>query len=390
MENIVPGSFQLMKKINTGLVFDTIRLKGPISRAEISKIIKVTPATVTNITAELIKKNIIIESELGESSGGRKPILLKINSNDYFLIGIQLGSYEIKTALIDLELKIVDTENEKIFKNENSKDISKKIINTIRILINRNKIVKQKIVGIGVGAHGIVSFKCGEILYSPELGWNNFKLREMLEIEFDVPVYVDRDVRTMALSESWYGSGKEVNSFICVNIDSGVEIAVTVNKQQIRGTSDFFGELGHTKIMADGPECSCGRCGCLETFSSESAILKDAIKHGYDGTADILSLHEASKKGNKIVINAIERAGKYLGIGISNLVNIFNPGLILVGGSLISINDCYFNSMYNSAKENSIKQLFDCSEIKRISAGNDAVIKGAGILVMENLFDSFQ
>jgi N-acetylglucosamine repressor len=390
MENIVPGSFQLMKKINTGLVFDTIRLKGPISRAEISKIIKVTPATVTNITAELIKKNIIIESELGESSGGRKPILLKINSKDYFLIGIQLGSYEIKTALIDLELKIVDTENEKILKNENSKDIIKKIINTIRTIINRNKVVKQKIVGIGIGAHGIVSFKCGEILYSPELGWNNFKLREMLEIEFDVPVYVDRDVRTMALSESWYGSGKEVSSFICVNIDFGVEIAVTVNKQQIRGTSDFFGEFGHTKIMADGPECSCGRCGCLETFSSESAILKDAIKHGYDGAADILSIHEASKEGNMIVINAIERAGKYLGIGISNLINTFNPGLILVGGSLISINDCYFNSMYNSAKENSIKQLFDCSEIKRISTGNDAVIKGAGILVMENLFDSFQ
>jgi N-acetylglucosamine repressor len=289
-----------------------------------------------------------------------------------------------------LELKIVDTENEKILKNENSKDIIKKIINTIRTIINRNKVVKQKIVGIGIGAHGIVSFKCGEILYSPELGWNNFKLREMLEIEFDVPVYVDRDVRTMALSESWYGSGKEVSSFICVNIDFGVEIAVTVNKQQIRGTSDFFGEFGHTKIMADGPECSCGRCGCLETFSSESAILKDAIKHGYDGAADILSIHEASKEGNMIVINAIERAGKYLGIGISNLINTFNPGLILVGGSLISINDCYFNSMYNSAKENSIKQLFDCSEIKRISTGNDAVIKGAGILVMENLFDSFQ
>lgn len=390
MDNIVPGSFQLMKKINTGLVFDTIRLKGPISRAEISKIIKVTPATVTNITAELIRKNIIIESELGKSSGGRKPILLKINAEDHFLVGVQLGSYEIKAALIDLESKIIDTENEKICRNENTKSISEKIINTIRAIISRNKIVKHKIVGIGVGAHGIVSFKCGEILYSPELGWNNFKLRELLEREFDVPVYIDRDVRVMALSESWCGRGKEASSFICVNIDFGVEIAVTVNKQQIRGTTDFFGEFGHTKILSDGPKCSCGSCGCLETVSSESAVVKDAVKHGYAGDTDILSIHKASLDENKIVNNAIEKAGMYLGIGISNLINIFNPGLILVGGSLISINDCYFNSMYNSARDNSIKQLFDSTEIKRIYTGNDAVIIGAGILVMDNLFDSFQ
>ena len=390
MENIVPGSFQLMKKINTGLVFDTIRLKGPISRAEISKIIKVTPATVTNITAELIRKNIIIESELGKSSGGRKPILLKINAEDHFLIGVQLGSYEIKAALIDIEAKIIDTKNEKIFESETTKDISDKIINTIKSIISRNKIAKQKIVGIGVGAHGIVSFKCGEILYSPELGWNNFKLRELLEREFDVPVYIDMDVRTIALSESWYGNGKEVSSFICVNIDFGVEIAVTVNKQQIRGTSDFFGEFGHTKILAGGPKCSCGRYGCLETLSSESAVVKYAVKNGYAGDTDILSINKASQDGNRVVNNAIKKAGKYLGIGISNLINIFNPGLILVGGSLISINDCYFNSMYNSAKENSIKQLFDSSEIKRTSTGKNAVIIGAGILVMDNLFDSFQ
>lgn len=386
MDNIVPGSFQLMKKINTGLIIDIIRLKGPISRAEIAKTLNLTPATVTNITAELINKNIIVESDLGQSTGGRKPILLKINAESYYIVSIHIGSTGIRTAILNMESKILDKITVKTRPETTYEEAIKIIKESVERLITQNEKVKGKLLGIGIAAHGIVDTEKGKIVFSPNYGWKDKDIRTDLERIFDVPAFLDRDVRAMALSESWYGAGKYVDQFISVKIGYGVGVALTNNKQQIRGYTDGFGEFGHTKIAFDGPLCSCGNRGCIETFSSEKAVERYAAELCID--ADCMAVHELSLNGDERAITAINKASEYLGLAIANLINIFNPRLIVLGGDLIDINDYYFNGAVESAKKYALPDLYKVCEIKRAESKGDAIIKGAAVLVLENLFDN--
>lgn len=386
MDNIVPGSFQLMKKINTGLIIDTIRLKGPISRAEIAKILNLTPATVTNITAELLNKNIIVESDLGTSTGGRKPILLRINADSYYIISVHIGSTRIRVAVLNMESKIIDmisikTKRETTY--EEALDIIKEAIDRF---VSKHEIEHKKILGVGIAAHGIVDGERGTIVYSPNYGWKNKDIRTDIEKMLDVPAFLDRDVRAMALSESWYGAGKYVEQFISVKIGYGLGMALILNKQQMRGYSDGFGEFGHTKISMDGPKCSCGNVGCIESYCSEKAVERYAAELGLN--EDVQRIHELSIEGDTRAIGAINKASEYLGLAIANLINTFNPPLIVVGGDLMDVSDYYFNNTIENAKKFALPDLFNKCEIKRAETKGDAIIKGAAVLVLENLFDN--
>ncbi|WDC84142.1 ROK family protein [Caloramator sp. mosi_1] len=166
-----------------------IRLKGPISRAEIAKILNLTPATVTNITAELINKNIIIESDLGQSTGGRKPILLKINADSYYILSVHIGSTRIRTAVLNMESKIIDKISVKTTQNTTYEEAINIIKEGIERLINDNGIIKDKLLGIGIAAHGIVDAEKGKIIYSPNYGWKNKNIRTDLEKIFDIPAF---------------------------------------------------------------------------------------------------------------------------------------------------------------------------------------------------------
>ncbi|MBZ4664026.1 MAG: family transcriptional regulator [Caloramator sp.] len=385
MDNIVPGSFQLMKKINTGLIIDVIRLKGPISRAEIAKILNLTPATVTNITAELLNKNIIVESDLGQSTGGRKPILLKINADSYYILSVHIGSTRIRTAVLNMESKIIGKISVKTTPKTTYEEALNIIKEGIERLVNENEINKEKLLGIGIAAHGIVDAEKGKIVYSPNYGWKNKNIRTDIEKIFDVPAFLDRDVRAMALSESWYGAGKYVDQFISVKIGYGVGISLINNKQQMRGYTDGFGEFGHTKVCFNGPLCSCGNRGCIETFSSEKAVERYAAELGLE--KDCMAIHELSLMGDERAISAINRASEYLGLAVANLINTFNPQLIVLGGDLIDVNDYYLNGTIENAKKYALPDLFESCDIKRADTKGDAIIKGAAVLVLDNLFD---
>jgi len=389
-KNMIPGSFQLMKKINTGLVLDTIRLYAPISRVEISKMLNLTPATVTNITAELLKRNIIIESDFGKSTGGRKPVLLKINPDSYYVIAAHIGSTKLRVSVMNMESEIICSLTEKLYPNMEFEKVKDIMIDFINQLIKEYLPEKNKILGIGVAAHGLVDFNNGTITFAPNFGWKNINLREILEREFDVPAFVDRDVRAMAMAESWYGEGREVEDFICIKVGYGIGAAFIKDKQQLRGASDGLGEFGHMKVEINGIKCICGNYGCLENYASERAIVRYAMENGYRDELDIEKIHEEVIKGNQKIINAVKKAGFYLGLGISNLINIFNPSLIVIGGDLIDINDLFFDELLLSAKNYSLQELFQNVNIKRTQTGKDAITKGAALLVLDNLFDSIQ
>ena len=258
-----------VKELNTKNILDIIRKHGPISRIEIAEITGLTPATITNITSELIDNKLIIEGEAGDSSGGRRPIMLKIRGDYYRVIGIYIGSKKIRIITADLMANIK-------LKREIRYDTDKVTVEYIKELLDKElvpiiskyKLKNKEIIGIGIGIHGIVDSDQGISVMAPNLGWKNVNIKKIIYDSYGIPVYIDNNTRTMGLGENWFGSGKNASSFFCLNVEYGVGGSFFINDKPVAGNSFGAGEIGHTTVDINGEICSCGNKGCLETVAS--------------------------------------------------------------------------------------------------------------------------
>ncbi len=394
------GSFSLMKKMNTSLILNTIREEGPISRADIARKTKLTPATVTNITSELIKYNLILEAERGLSSGGRKPVMLRINSNGYYVIGIYIGSKNVDMIMANLNADIICSNS-----IENDSSISgEEVLEKIKCKAKQwlQEYTDKKILGIGVGVHGLVKSQDGILVYAPNLGWENLPIKNELEQALNLPVFIDNDVRTMTLGESWFGSALEVSNFIFVYIGYGIGGSIVIDNQLYRGIAEGAGEIGHTTIEANGPKCSCGNYGCLQSLASEQAMLSSIKKHISEGRESIISewinddicrispeiIVKAALHNDKLALEVIKEKSKYLGIGIANLINTFNPSLVIINGRISKLDKIVLDCIQEEVGKRSLKYMQHSTSITFSRLNEEAVLKGAVALVLSETFQN--
>ena len=400
MSNLLTGSFQLMKSLNRSLILNLIREKGPISRAEIAKITKLTPPTVSNLVKELLESNLVIESDLGESQGGRKPTMLVINAKEFYVIGIDVGTKTIKGVVSDLNANIVIKKSLPIsfpVTNDSFIDLMK---TCIRQLLSISDIPLDKYIGIGVGMHGVVDVDTGTSLFAPNLQLRNIPLKDELEKEFKLPVKIENDARAMALGESWFGNGNGADHIVCVNVGSGVGAGVIINGKLFHGEHFINGEVGHMTIDINGPKCTCGNYGCLQTFTSGPAIAerirreislgkKSIVADMVNGDLDMIDgklIYEAALKGDPLSINALSEAGRYLGIGLTNLIHILNPKRIIVGGGVANANKFVLDSVRETIQIRCLTQSAKQTEILLSKLGEDATAIGAVTLILQELF----
>jgi len=192
-----------MKSINRTLILNTIRKEGLISRAEIAKNIKLTPPTVTNLVNELLEANLVKESEMGVSKGGRKPILLSINATGFYVIGVDVGVHKLRVVIADINANIIEEGIVPLLKGINKEQLIQIIKESINDIINLSKLTKKKIIGVGIGMHGIVDYKQGISIFAPNLNLRNIPIKEEIEREFQLPVKVENDAKVLALGEKW-------------------------------------------------------------------------------------------------------------------------------------------------------------------------------------------
>lgn len=398
-KQIVTGSFSLIKKMNTSLILNTIREQGPISRAEIARLTKLTPATVTNITSELIKYRLILEAERGESSGGRKPVMLRINSNGYYVIGIYIGSKGVEIIAANLNADIIYSDKINIDSSIPSSDVLKQIKNKIKRWMQEN--TNKKILGIGIGAHGLVKSREGVSIYAPNLGWENVPIKDELEKELNIPVFLDNDVRTMTLGENWFGVAKDVSNFIFVYVGYGIGGSIVIDNQLYRGINEGAGEIGHTTIERNGPKCSCGNYGCLQALASEQAIVnrvKELLQQGKKSSivecvgGDLCRISpeiviEAALNHDYLALEVIKEKARYLGIGVANLINTINPSLVIINGRIIKLGDIVMDCIRQEVEKRSMKYLQYSTDITFSRLHEKAVLKGAVALVLCETFN---
>ena len=247
------GKSSVIKGINTKNILEIIRKKGPISRIEIAELTGLTPATITNITSELIDKNLIIEAESGDSSGGRKPIMLRIRCDYYRVIGVYLGSRKMRIITSDLMANIKYKKEIKYEKEKISPEYIEALLEEeLTPLIKKYSAKKKKVVGIGIGIHGLVDSNRGISLLAPNLGWKNVDIAGRMREKYNIPVFVDNNTRTMAMGEKWFGSGKNISSFFCLNIEYGVGGSLFIEDKLVAGSNFGAGEIGHTTIDVNG------------------------------------------------------------------------------------------------------------------------------------------
>lgn len=261
------GSFQLMKKMNQQIILKLIYDQKAISRAEIAEISGLSPATVTNITRELLQMGLIKESREGESRGGRKPVLLELNPVGAYFIGLEWGIAEIRGVLMNLNREIItyDAVDVESYHFDTFLQLSTEIVNGFLNYF----VDKTRIYGLGLGVHGMVDPEGGYSLFAPHFKWRNISVKKELEERLKMPVLIDNDVRVMALAEKWNGR----NNFVLINSGPGIGAAIVLDGKLYYGRNYSAGEFGHMAILKNGPLCSCGNTGCLEALISTDNLV---------------------------------------------------------------------------------------------------------------------
>jgi predicted NBD/HSP70 family sugar kinase len=331
---IVTGNNQLVKKINKSLVLDSIISNISISRADISKITGLNKATVSSLVSELLDEHLIFESGLGESSGGRRPVMLLFNELAGYSIGIDLGVNYILGVLTDLKGTLI-MEKSINFNDSSFELVFEKLREIVSYLYKAAPQSPYGVVGIGIGVPGIIDIE-GNILFTSNLLWENIEIRRKIENEFKVPVVISNEANAGAYGEKRFGAGKEMKDLIYVSAGIGIRVGLILNGELYKGINGFSGEMGHSIIETNGKKCRCGNRGCWELYASEYALLKKAEEKKIDlsGKLQLESLLNLAKENNQDVIQLFDEVGKYIGIGINNIIHTFNANHVIIGNRL--------------------------------------------------------
>ena len=320
---------KIVKSKNALSILELIRTNSKISRIQLAKLTKQTPASITKVTKKLIEEGYIIEEGLSDSTGGRPAKLLTLSSNIGNIISLYFAPDYVEIILYNITMEILYKEKSQIWINTQDK------INEIAIkLIERTKkISNHKILGMGIAVNGLVNPQEGISLYSPHYKWKNFKIKSFFSKATQLDIYIENDVRMMALGEKTYGFAKNLENFIIINIGNGVGSALYLNDNLYVGSNFGAGEFGHIPIENNHIRCKCGKIGCLETIISNFSI-EEKYYHITEQNLKAKEIYENYSKGEKIAKEIIEEAGINFIRGLTSLVNIINPSCIILNGDI--------------------------------------------------------
>ncbi|MEP1486842.1 MAG: ROK family transcriptional regulator [Algibacter sp.] len=388
-----------LQRANKKVVLKLIKHNDQISRSALTKESGLTPPTITRIVDELIYVDGLVESlGVGDSSGGRPPVIVKFKNEKNYIIGIDLGGTYIRGCMVDLNANFISeiqvpTELDKGFTS-----IVDKVVKLIHKLQKRKE-VDAKIWGVGIGVSGLVNSETGIIESSPDFVWSSIDLRKELEKHLDLPFFYDNCSRLMALGELKMGIRENQRNFVVMNIGYRVGSGIVVEGNLLKGFLGFAGEFGHISVDTDSSvQCKCGMYGCLEALASghrianlgkqalasnNSELLKE-LSMGNENLITAELVANAAKKGDAVSIGIYDEVTEYLCKGIGTIANLLNPETIYIGGGVSLNEDLLFNLIENK-KDKYLLPANNKIKILPCSHGDQATSIGAVSLVLEKI-----
>ncbi len=398
------GNAVYINRLNKIEVLGLIREHGTISRAEIVEISGLSAPTVSRIVKGLIREEKLVESiGIGDSSGGRPPVMLKFKGEESYVIGIDMGATATRGVLSDLNGKFIEEIKFPTRLNDGFEEIAGDVGDLIQKLADSDrKAASARIFGVGIAVAGLVDFEHNIIEYSPDFKWHNVDIVGELRKKIDYPIIFDNVTRLMALGGLSYGKGMKSNNFICINVGYGIGSGVIVDGELLRGARGFAGEFGHITAERDSKiQCSCEKYGCLEALASGKAIASTAQRLLSDGKkSKILELckgeislvtaktvAEAASQGDELSLRIFNEATDHIGIGIANLVNLFNPEMVIVGGGVSLAGDLFFDNIRRVVGQHVIQSSGKDLPIIPVAFGENAALMGAFALILKRVMD---
>ena len=389
----------LVRELNTSTVMDAIRLYAPISRAEIAVRTGLNRSTVSLIANELIDRGFLNETIRKDPRIGRPGMLLQFNPAGGFAIGVEIGVDFLSVLLTDFTAKLLWQRRESVQPGADRLAIMEAAENLIEQAIDFGQSAGLRSLGIGVGVPGLVDERMGKLVFAPNLKWSDIPIRLIWMSRFHIPIYVDNEANIAAMGEYFYGAAHDVKDFIYLKTGVGLGAGVMIGGKLFKGAHGFAGEVGHTTLYAGGATCGCGRQGCWETYVSTAAILASARGRIERGEAaglyelagcDIERLTfellvKAAAAGDSAAIETFEETAVHLGIGITNLVNMFNPELVVIGGALTACSRWMIPTIERILGSNALPPLRGRIRVEVSPQGENACVLGAVASVLDNV-----
>jgi predicted NBD/HSP70 family sugar kinase len=325
-------------------VFERVRAAGHMPRVQVAKELGVSPASVTTITSELIELGLIEEvpvlRDTSETARGRPPVALGVRAEAHVVVGMKLSDREHTAVVVDFAGNLIASDS---VPREPTPSDPETLLDASEALLDRVTakagVARGAISWVGIGVPGFVDSASGHVFWSSVLNVRSFDLARAVADRLGLPVSIDNDANLVALAELWFGAGREMADFAVVTIEHGLGMGLVLNHRLYRGGQGVGMELGHTKVQLDGALCRCGQRGCLEAYVADYALAREATtalnwmhKDGQSMQVLLESLYDHAKAGNVAARSIFRRAGRYLAVGLANVVNLFDPALIILSG----------------------------------------------------------
>jgi predicted NBD/HSP70 family sugar kinase len=382
------GSKGLLRDINNSRVLQVIQSRAPVSRAEIAKMAELPPPTVTSIVNDFLRADLVRETDLIRSNGdglaiiGRRPILLTLNEHAAFVIGVKLRQDGFTLTLVNLGGASIFHTDYRLASTTPAAAFSL-IHEEINLAVREAGIDPSKLIGLGIGMPGLIDHVRGVCRYSTLLGWADVDVKASLEDLLQIPVYVDNDVNMVTAAEIAYGAGRETPDFLTVTIGQGIGLGIVLHGEIFRGSFGGAGEFGHTKT-GSALRCECGAVGCLEAVASDAGIAAQ-VSDVLDRPVDIHEAYELARAGNPVVRDVFESAGRLLGTSIGNLLNLFNPQLVIVTGEGTQAGPLLLDPMRRSVATAAFGALGQDTRLIVQEWGDEAWARGAASIVVHEM-----
>lgn len=396
-----------VKAHNLQAVLLSLLYEDNLSRTELAERINLSSTTITNLITELLEEGLVSESSCNDQElennrpVGRPRTALCLEPNARFVVGVHVGVGTFRIALTNLRDEIVASTKVTFGLQENPLQVLDQIVVSIEDLINDSQTDRNSILGVGVGLSGLVDFETGVNVLAPNLNWRQVPVNEVLTKQLKLPVVADNNVRCMALGEAYFGIGRELSSLAFVYGRIGVGAGFIYQGKVFRGSSMGAGEIGHTTSLLHGGEpCRCGKTGCLETLVSETAFINQAQEISRlqpDGVlAGIIKaspneymmniIIEAARQGDENVQEMLADRACYLGVALANMVNLYNPEMIILGGLFTQAQEYFIDPLKETVQRFSFGDLGKQVRIEGTGFGWKAGVIGAAALALTHLF----
>lgn len=387
-------------RIRRNRILRTLLEQGETSLTELSRSTGISLPMVSRLVTRLRnEKFLLIAENRNVGHAGRPPIMVKLNGDAGYVLGIDMGHVNTNILLLNLEQNIVGEVHRHSLPLSNDPSIIDGLAHEIDEILRNSKASWKSLLGIGVSLPGIVRGREG--ISESYLHFGQTALRDTLQERFKKTVHIEHDAKAMALGERWFGAAKNVSNALCLNVGWGLGLGIILDGKIYYGRDGYAGEFGHIQVADNGKLCQCGKRGCLETVASGRAIadlarerlsagavskLKERGNQSL-GKIDAAQVVKAAISGDQFSIEILEEAGRYLGEGIAKLINIFNPELVILGGRVAGAKQFILDPVRAAATKQSLAQLNAGVDFRISELGTKSGALGVAMLAARDLFE---